>query len=435
LFAVGASGGEPRQVTTLDSTRHDTAHRFPCFLPDGQHFLYVVLPGGARGHQVMVGSLDGGRDRPILDADSAPVYAEPGYLLFVRDRNLVAQRFDPGSMSLKGDPVALPDTPAGSQTAGLRAATVSTGGALAYMNGSVTNSHLTWFDRSGRAVGTVPIPAAQYQLPFLSPDQGMAAVDRAAGPNESDVWLVDLSRGVSTRFTYGPRLNSLGIWSRDGSRIAFESNRNGPFDIYVKSTSGAHPETALVVGRSQFKHPSDWSPDGRLLAYYQMDPVTGFDIWLAPTDGSGPPRPYLQTPFQDQFPNFSPDGRWMLYGSDESGRPEAYVQSFPTPGRKYQVTTGGCIVAFWRGDGREIILLGLDAQSIQAAPVLESGATFRTGAPQLLFRAPPNVTGLDVTRDGQRFLLAVPEGRTAAASITVVLNWRADLAAHAGGRP
>ena len=238
IFAVSASGGEPRQVTTLDSTRRETAHRFPCFLPDGRHFLFVALPGGSRGFQVMEGSIDGGKERPIMTADSAPVYAEPGLLVFLRDRNLVAQRFDPGSMRLQGDPVALPDTPAPSQTTGLRAATVSRNGVLAYMNGAVTNSRLVWYDRSGRTLGTVPVPAAQYQLPTLSPDQRTVSVDRYTGPNEADIMLVDLARGVGTRFTYGPRLNTFSSWSPDGSRIAFESNRNGPFDIFIKPSSG-----------------------------------------------------------------------------------------------------------------------------------------------------------------------------------------------------
>jgi len=433
LFAVSASGGDPRQVTTLDSTGHATAHRFPWFLPDGKHFLYIVLPGGARGFDVMAASIDGGAARKLLSANSAPTYCEPGYLLFQRDFNLVAQRFDAGSLRMIGDPVTLPDTPGPSTSTGARAATVSTQGVLAYMNGSANNSRLAWFDRAGREVGTVPIAPAQYFVPILSPDGRTVSVSRGTSSTEADIWLVDLTRGVGTRFTYGPKNNSLGIWSRDGNRIAFESDRNGRFDTFVKGTSGAQPETALITGRSQFKHPSDWSPDDHLLAYYQMDAKTGFDIWLAPTDGSGPPRPYLQTPFQDQFPQFSPDGRWIMYISDESGRNEIYVQSFPTPARKYQVTTSGCQVAIWRPDGKEIFGIGLDGQTILSIDVLESGAAFRTGPSRTLFRGPINLTGFS-TRDGQRFLMAVPEGQAATSSITVAFDWISDLAAQSAER-
>ena len=434
LFAVSAAGGEPRQVTTLDSTRHETAHRFPCFLPDQRHFLYVALPGGARGFQVLAGSLDGRAARPLLVTDSAPVYADPGYLVYLRDRNLVAQRFDAGSLRVQGDPLSLPDTPASSNTTGARPATVSANGTLAYMNGTITNSRLTWYDRTGHVTGTVPLPAAQYQLPFLSPDGSTVAVDRVASANETDLQLVDLARGAATRFTYGPRQNTTAIWSHDGSRIAFESNRNGPFDIFVKPANGAHPESALIAGRSQFQHPTSWSPDDKLLAFYELDPKTGFDIWIVPTDGSGPPVPYLQTPFQEQFPMISPDGRWMLYNSDESGRPEAYVQSFPTPGHKYQITTDGCFFEMWRPDGKEIFFIGLDAVTILAAEVQETGDSFRASAPRTLFHVPPNTNGFAPARDGQRFLIPVPEGNTTAPSITVVLNWQTELAARAANR-
>jgi eukaryotic-like serine/threonine-protein kinase len=434
IFAVSASGGEPRQVTTLDSTRHESAHRFPWFLPDGKHFLYMVLPGSARGFEVRAGSIDGGKDRSITTADGAPVYAAPGYLVFLRDRNLVAQRFDAGSMRLQGDPVTLPDTPGSSISTGYRAATVSTNGTLAYLNGAVTNSRLTWYDRSGRTLGVVPVPAAQYSVPSLSHDERRVSVDRAVSPNESDIWVVDLARGVATRFTYGPRQNIFSCWSPDDSRIAFESSRNGNFDIYVKPSSGALPETALVVGRSQFKHPYSWSPDGRFLAFYELNAGTAFDIFVVPTDGSGPPVPYLRTPFQEQFPDISPDGRWMLYNSDESGRPEAYVQSFPTTGHKYQVTTGGSLFGYWRRDGKEILMFGLDGQTVLSAEVLESGSDFRTASPRVLFRTPPNVFGFATTRDGQRFLMPVPEGKTIAQSITVVLHWKEELAKRTADR-
>jgi Tol biopolymer transport system component len=298
----------------------------------------------------------------------------------------------------------------------------------------VTNSRLVWLDRTGRAIGTLPVPSAQYQLPSLSPDDRTLLVGRSQGPNEADELLIDLARGVATRFTYGPRQNIFGCWSSDGSRIAFESNRNGLFDIYVKPANGARPESALIAGGSQFKHPFSWSPDDRLLAFYALDAKTGFDLWLAPTDGSGPPRVFLQTPFQEQFPAISPDGRWMLYNSDESGRSEEYVQSFPEPGNKYQLTTGGCFYGLWRGNGKEIFLVGLDGQSILQADVLESATAFHASTPRLLFRLPANVVGFAATRDGQRFVCPIPEGRSGTQTATIVLDWQSELAARRAER-
>jgi Tol biopolymer transport system component/predicted Ser/Thr protein kinase len=433
LFAVSATG-EPRQVTKLDSTRHETAHRFPWFLPDGKHFIYLTLPGGARGFTVKVGSIEGGPSRTVLETDGAPIYVKPGYLVYLHDRNLVAQRFDAGAMRVRGDPIALPDTPGGSQRTGFGGVTASANGTLAYMNGTVTNSRLNWYDRTGRVIGTVPVPAAQYQFVGLSPDERTLAVDRFVGPNESDLWMVDLARGVGTRFTYGPRSNVLCIWSPDGSRIAFESNRNGPYDIFVKAANGAQPETPLVVGGSQFKHPVSWTPDSRTLLFYQLDRETGFDIYGVPADGSGPPVPYLKTPFQESFPVVSPDGRWLLYNSDESGRPEEYVQSFPTLGQKYKVTTGGALLGLWRKDGKEIFIESADGTSTLSAQVLESGTTFQASPPRLLFHFPFVVFGLAATRDGQRFIIPTPEGKLQGSSITIAFDWKADLAAHAAER-
>lgn len=177
-----------------------------------------------------------------------------------------------------------------------------------------------------------------------------------------------------------------------------------------------------------FKHPTDWSPDDRLLLYYQMDPRTGFDIWVTPTDGSGSPRPYLQTPFNETFPTFSPNGRWVVYLSDESGRTELYVQSFPDRGQKHQLTTTGCFAGGFRKDGREIFIGGPD-NTFYTMEVFESGATLRTGPPRALFPLPATVEGGDATRDGQRFLVALPQGEAMPPSITIVLDWKAALAA------
>ncbi len=426
LFQVPADGGERRQVTSLDSTRHETAHRFPWFLPDGKHFLFVALPSRAGKFDVYVGSLDSPKRQHVMEAAGAPVFAEPGYLLFQRNQNLVAQKFDPRRMRLSGEPVALGDAPGGSNATGNRAVTPSIGGALAYINGRVVNTRLVWLDRSGEERGTLAAPPGRYGFTSLSPDGRLAAVDRDGGPGEADIWLLELGRAVATRFTYGPAQNRSPFWSPDGSRILFESDRKGPWDLYVKPTSGAVPETPLLESEALFKHPFQWSWDGRFTVFDQLDARSGWDVWVLPADGASKPAPYLQTPFDERWGSISPDGRWMAYTSNESGRFEIYVQSFPTPGNKYRVSTGGGGGGYWRKDGREILFFGADGLSVMAVDV-QAGTTFHAGAPRALFRLPAGWNGLGAQPDFQRFLASLPAGDNAPSSITVVLDWTGAL--------
>ncbi len=434
LFAVNADGGKTWEATQLDTTRHDSSHRSPWFLPDGKHFVYVALPGDAAGLKVVAGSVEGGPGRVLLSSITAPIYSD-GYLIFGRENTLMAQAFDPGSLRVHGDPIALPDLPAISQYTGYRLATATTSGAIAYINGNQIKSRLVWFDRSGRVTGLVPVAPAQYIIPTLSPDDRTIAVTRQVGPDESDVWLIDVARGVGTRFTFGPRSSNNAIWSRDGSQIAFESDRDGTAGVYVKPVSGATPEKLIWKSSTLFKHPTDWTPDGKQIVVYELNPQTGFDIMLVPSDGSGPPQPYLQTPFQETTPFLSPDGHWMLYSSNESGRNEIYVQSFPTPGHKVQVTTGGAFVALWNRSGKEIFVLAADGQGLSSVPIVESAASFEAGAPRPLFRFPQGTFGFAVTHDGTRFVGPVPQGGGGTRTITVVLNWKSALAAQVAGRP
>jgi Tol biopolymer transport system component len=425
LYAVDVGGGEPRQVTTLDSTLHETAHRYPHFLPDGKHFLYSTVPFGPRGYPIRIGSIDGGPSRALMTADTGPEYAD-GHLIYVRNRNLVAQPFDPASMRLRGEPVTLPDMPATSPSAGYHAATVSRTGAFAYLNGSAVRTRLSWFDRSGHVIGIVPIPPGPYSTPILTGDEHKVVVSRDESFRDADLWVVDLAGGGITRLTHGPLVNNGGAVSADG-RVAFETNRDGPFNIYVTPVDGSAHEVPLVQGPSSFKHPTSWSPDGRQMLFSQLSPGTGFDLWLTPTDGSGPPTPWLRTPYGEEGGWFSPDGRWILYSSDETGHYDLYVQSYPTSGRKVQVTNIGTLNGWWRGDGREIIALGTDGQTFLSIPVLETSGAFRVGPARTLFRSPPNVPGGTMTHDAQRFLLPVPIESPQEPTITVVLNWASGL--------
>ena len=427
IVRVSANGGDTAPVTTLDSTRHETGHRFPCFLPDGNHFLYVALPAHQGKFDIIVGSLDGKGRRTLLGSSGGAIYAEPGHVLFLRNQTLMAQRFDPRSLRLKGEPVALSEVPGVSNYSGCAGMTASRSGVLAHLRGTLANTQLAWIDHSGNTVGTVAAPPGRYTGMALSPDGRRLAVTKAVGLGSSDVWLIDLERGVSTRFTFGPSHNEGSIWSPDGKRIAFESDREGPWDLYVKPVGGAGREEAVHKSKVLFKHPIQWSPDGRFLVYEVLDERTGWDLWVLPMDGDRRPMPYLQTPFNERFGFISPDGQWMSYTSDESGKFEVYAQSFPTADDKYQVSTGGGVFGIWLPDGKRMSFGTLDGQTMNVVDVVTS-PRFHAGPPRRLFKLPPTLIGIAAAPDWSRILVSVPASGSTASSVDVVLNWTAQLA-------
>ena len=424
LVKISGSGGELEPATTLDSTRHEGAHRYPQFLPDGKHFLYTSLPGREGKLDICIGSVDSRKSTLLMTAATSPVYVKPGYLIYPRGTALVAQRFDPGSGKLSGRPIPLPDLPAASQYTGYRPVSVSDQGDLCYTNGRVQNTELTWLDRAGRRLGVVRMPAARYEFAALSRDGRFAAVSRSDNPTVSDLWIIELDRSVSTRFTFGPGRADFPRWSPDGSRIAFQSNRNGPSDLFIKAANGATPETTLYVSSVALKNLLAWTPYG--LCFEQLDATTGWDLYVLPAAG-GPPQPYLKTPYNDRWGSISPDGHWMVYTSDESGEFEVYVQSYPQPGNKYRVSTAGGGFPFWRADGREIAFYGNDQQTLMSCDVT-TAPTFRAGAPHTLFRMPPGFQIGSPSSDLQRWLVPLPVAEKAPATITVVEHWAAELA-------
>jgi len=429
LFRVPASGGTPVQVTRLDSTRHETGHRWPCFLPDGRHFLFVALPVRQGNYDAFVGSLDSGDRRPIVSAGAAPTYAAPGYLLYVRNASLVAQRFDARRLSLSGEPVTVGEAPPPFGMDAARRVSASDDGVMAHIGAGLPNTELAWFDQQGHPAGTIPVPPGRYEGAQLSPDGKRLCVTRRSSASAMDLWLLDLDRPVPTRFTFGPSLNFFAVWSSDGSRIAFNSDRAGPTDIYVKPVGGAGEEQPWLISSGLFKNLSQWTPDGRFLVYAEPSPHTGWDLWLLPTEGDHKPVPYLRTSFNESSGAVSPDGRWMAYLSDESGKQELYVQSFPTLGSKYQVSASGAgsnLLPLWVRGGRELIYLGGDGVTFMAADV-QTSPTFKAGAPHKLFKLRGDWQWADVSRDGQRVLVILPAGQASASSITVEMNWTAAM--------
>ncbi len=424
LSRIAASGGEPVAVTRLDSPRQ-TDHRFPQFLPDGRHFLFHAL-GTPEAAGIYLGSLDGGEPKRLAAADTAGAYLAPGMIAFVRQTTLMAQHLDLKRGELTGDPVSLAD-PVGSNAFAFGGFSVSAAGQLAYRGGGELRQ-LKWYDRTGKAVGVAGEPDSTSLLyPELSPDGGHVALVRTVQSNP-DVWLMDLVRGGMTRFTFDPAVDIAPLWSPDGMRIAFGSTRKGPYNLYLKPSSGAGAEELLLETPNN-KYAQDWSKDGRFLLYAEADPKTGRDLWGLPMTGNDrKPIVVVKTSFEELNGQFSPDGHWVAYETNESGRFEIVVQPFPVPSGKWQVSTGGGIQPRWRADGKELYFIAPDGK-LMAASVTAAGVTFAAGTPVALFPASP-VTGLGtnkqeyvVSRDG-RFLINQPAEASTMTPITLILNWK-----------
>jgi serine/threonine protein kinase len=430
LYRVPAAGGGPAPVTKLAGS---VGHAWPQFLPRTDRFLYFgfgVGLGKREASGIYVGSLDEKPPVHIL-AGSAATYAPPdassntGYLLFLRERTLMAQSFDPERLRLRGDLVPLAE-PVGTEVLGfLPAFSVSDGGVLAYSSGEEgANRELVWLDRTGKLIGSAG-PPGEYSNFRLSPDEKRIVMDRSAPQSAPDIWVLDLLRGVTSRLTFDPATDNLPIWSPDGQRVVFPSSRKGLFDLYIKAASGAGQEELLIKLGTPTGWATDWSRDGRFILYQIPGVNTGQDLWIAPQFGDRKPFPYLQTQFNEQEGAFSPDGRWIAYVSDESGRDEIYVQAFPLSGEKHEISTGGGSEPYWKEDGRELFYMAAD-RNLMAVPVT-LGTTITPGTPKALFPVPASALrhSYAVTADGQRFLVTRSAGEMP--PITVVLNWQAEL--------
>jgi Tol biopolymer transport system component len=425
LQQVSSDGGEVVTVARPDSARGESALRFPCFLPDGQHFLYVSLPRRQGQFDVHVGALDSRENRRIMTAGSAPIYAEPGYLIFGRDGRLVAQRFDRSSLRPTGRVVPLDDELPPTQTEGASLLCAPARGVLLYVSAGTPNTQLEWFDRAGRPMGTVPLPPGRYEYPTLSRDDRLAAVTRLSSAAFGDLWLVDLRRSVATRATTDGTVppGQASPWSPDGSRIAYQCTPSGPYDIYQVLASGTGRPEPLVQSNVVIKWPEVWSPDGKYLVFGQLGQATQSDLWLLPLQGERKPMPYLCSPFYEAGADISPDGRWLAYASNETGTNEVYVQSFPELGEKHRISTAGGYAAKWSRDGRELLIWSSPVFSVD----VQTTPSFRVGTPRRLFTPRQDVAGITATSDLKRFLAAVPVKGSVPPNITVILNWQALL--------
>jgi Tol biopolymer transport system component len=429
IYSVPASGGKPEEQTRIDEKEmKETTHRWPIFLPDGRHFLYLAGThnSGVRSetNAVYLAELGKGGRRRILLARSNFAYSA-GHLLYVRDRVLLAQPFDPVRLEVTGDPVPIADSVAIESNFFRASFAASLDGDLVLRSGAADpGSQMTWFGRDGKEIGKVG-ERGTYQQVVLSPDSSRVAYNLADDDaGTADIWIMDLARGVRSRLTFGPSGKYSPVWSPDGQQIVYSISALHD-DMFIRKSGGGDEEALLRS--DQDKQATDWSRDGRFLVYNQSDHVNSAitDIWLLPMTEKGKPRPFLNTEANERDGRLSPDGRWMLYTSDESGKNEVYVAPFPGPGGKWQVSTGGANGATWTQNGKEIVYSRPDS-TVVSLVVHASANAFEVDPPRTLFRIPLAVSG-SVTQDGQRFLFAIRPDDEQELPLTLITHWPAGL--------
>jgi serine/threonine protein kinase/Tol biopolymer transport system component len=422
LMRVSASGGTPVPVTTVDPALY-TSHRWPFFLPDGKHFLYIALhhdPSKSANNTIYYASLDGKENRPLLRAQSNAVYAG-GFLLFGRGDQLMGQAFNPSSGTLSGEPQNVAKGVMNDSSTWHVDASASNDGLLVFGSGASGDLQLVWMDRSGKEIGTIADKLPDLQRAVLSPQGDRVALQLNAG--ETDIWVLDLARGVRTRLTFGPIGNVSPLWSPDGKWIAYASAQNGHFSICRKPSDGSGAEETLLAEVDQ-PAPEDWSRDGKYLIYSK--PIftgPGWQIWSLPLEGERKPSLILQ---QGSTAKLSPDGRWLAYMSAESGTPQVYVVPFGGGQGKWQVSANGGGRPQWSQDGKELFFMDL-AFNLVSVPVTKAGGALQFGAAQTLVKnwSAPQVF-YDVSPDGKKFLLD-RVAQEVSQSVTVVTNFTAGL--------
>jgi len=427
IWKVSEAGGAPSQLTTLDQSVGEVTQTNPVFLPDGRHFIYIsrrIIPLSQLW--VCTGSLDVKTTNCLLKADSPrALYAPPGYLLYLRAGALVAQPFDAQRLAITGDAIPIAE--------GVLNFSTSANGVLAYTAGTSRQAELQlqWFDRTGKKLGTVG-QAALYSNPSLSPDGTRVAVGiRETGTGNRNLWIFDLKRGTASRLTFDAADDLNPVWSRDCSQILFSSTQGGARDIYEKAAGGLGDSELVFESKDQQKSLDDWSSDGRYVAY----DLTAFPttLWILPLFGDRKPIPFVQGNYSARQARFSPNGRYITYASNETGDYQIYVQTFPEPGGKWQVSNAGGINPEWRRDGKELYFLS--NAGLMAMDVDTTGPQFEMGIPKPLFEADfvaggnggfPNAP-YRATADGQRFLTVTTTAQQSNSPITVVMNWTSDL--------
>jgi eukaryotic-like serine/threonine-protein kinase len=428
LQQVSDSGGVPQPLTRV--RKGELAHRWPEFLPGAKAVLFAVGSNGIsfNNAEVAVQSVRTDQWQNLIQAGTNPRYAPSGHLVYAQGGSLMAVPFDPQKLVVTGAAVPVVEGVMQSSTSGAAQYSFSATGSLVFVSGGfqATQSKLVWVRRNGTEEAA-SAPAHGYLIPRLSPDGGGVAVGIAE--QENQIWLYDLSRETLTRLTFEGNSSNGPIWTPDGKRVVFNSNKEGGTNIFWQLADGSGGLERLTT--SEYLHaPMSWSPDGQLLAFHEVNPTTQRDIWVLRM-GDRKAQPFLRTQFDEAVPRFSPDGRWLAYISNESGRYEVYVQPYPGPGGKWQISTDGGTEPAWNRNGRELFYR---SGNKMMAVDMTTQPSFSVGRPRMLFEGryaqPPfPATNYDVSADGQRFLMLKPveQAQAAPTQINVVLNWFEEL--------
>ena len=427
IFRVSSTGGQPVAITRVDVPRH-RGHMFPQFLADGRHFLFYVS-GIPEARGVYVGELDSANVKRLFDSDSPARYLASGSVVFTRGGKLLVQGFDTDRLELTGEPSLVAD-----HVSGNAVVAVSNTGSVAYRTPPADSGQrqLVWVDRSGREIAKeVYADNSAFGLDW-SRDGRRIAVYRFANEN-MDIWSFETSRRVWERLTVGAGDDIFPVWSPDGLSIVSGSVRaTNVVDLYRTFLGSEHGREELLLASSVAKFPMDWSPDGRFLLYVTLEPTRGFDLWALPMQGDHTPIAVVQTEFNEGLAVFSPDGRWIAYESDKTGRHEIYVRPFPGPGNDFLASTSGASQVRWSRDGKELFYIGADDR-LMALPITASsdGKTVDFGTPTPLFATSILSPGVNTFRpqyavspDGRSFVLQSLVGQANASPITMILNWK-----------